>query len=350
MNKMCMISVIRTLVYFYFSTMYIHITLIFILNAISSAFTSCPVYLTVSSNSLSSPDANLVLNWNCDNPPSIIRIYGDNPYLSETPSLKEIKTNNLKYGKIETGIKIGQLKLENWDKNSPSTKLSGDQSGMSNCINYYALSFNQTNHVTNFECLKMNPQWMQRRDLWLFQLKHLLLPGTKCSGCFRTRTNSKRRNLRKEDFKQRFDVWQQLVMGIRYLDFSVGYFRSFHEHLDIRGRFWVFSEKHEISPIFPILEDVLQFAEISKEIVILDFSNFTYGFHEKSGAHEIFKKLLVNMFGHIAFINQNNGLQSFDLTIQQMRAASRYLLILYNHDDLNVITGEKQNYFLKIKL
>ncbi|KAG5676926.1 hypothetical protein PVAND_006723 [Polypedilum vanderplanki] len=309
---------------------------------------ACPVYLTLSTNSLIQKESTLTVNWGPDcnnqNIPAKIRIYSKNPYLYETPSLEEITPDNKNFGKVETNLKLGEIKFpRKWNINDQFEE-NIDYESDSYCLNFFILSFNHTNHVISFNCMKINPQWMTKnKELWLFPLKQLVIPGTHCSGCYMTTSNMRRRNWKNlEIFQQRFNVWQQLVLGIRYLDFSVGYFRSFHETLDIKGRFWVFNENHEITPIFSILEDILHFCELSKEIVIINFSNFVYGFHEGSGAHEIFKKLLQNTFGHIAVINMQNGKLSSDLTIQQLKTASKYVLILYNYNDLNIFNEQKE--------
>jgi hypothetical protein len=49
--------------------------------------------------------------------------------------------------------------------------------------------------------------------------------------------------------------------------------------------------------------------------------------------HEIFIKLLEDTFEDVAIVNEQNGTKSFDLTIEQMKNAGKYLLILYNHKD-----------------
>lgn len=309
--------------------------------------TFCPVRLTISSSFLSLKEATLVVNWDadCEKLPAKIRVYSENPYLKETPALDEITPENFKNGIVDTQIRIGNLQLPSqWDlkKYQEKTENITINENEGTCLNFFVLSFNKTNHVTNFECLKINPQWMgNAKEIWLFPLKNLIIPGSKCSGCYVTNRNARRRHLKDESFHQNLDIWHQLVFGVRYLEFSVGYFRSFHKSLDVRGRFWVFNEEHEVSPIFPILEDVLKFVEVSKEIVILDFRNFLYGFHESSGGHEIFKKLLQNMFGHIALVNNGRGdVKSYDFTIKNMKRLSKFILILYNMDDLTTKSGK----------
>jgi len=322
------------------------VKIFFIVNFIQKIQSFCPVHLTVSSNSLSLKDATLVASWDpkCPDLPSKVRIYFENPYLKESPALDEINPRNFKTGQIDTKIKLDNLELPTkWSfKSNQESQQPPIDSREGTCLNFYALSFNKSNHVTNFNCLKINPQWMSNtKEFWLFPLKELVIPGSKCSGCYSTERNSRRRHLKPESFHQNLDIWHQLVFGVRYLEFSVGYFRSFHKSLDIRSRFWIFNDEHEVSPIFSVLEDILKFAEISNEILILDFINFSYGFHESSGAHEIFKKLLQNMFGHIAVMNNGKGdVKSYDFTIQKIKSMSKNIIILYNDEDLTIRSGK----------
>lgn len=323
--------------------MFMLVKIFFIVNFIHKIQSFCPVHLTISSDSLNLRNATLIASWDpkCPELPSKVRIYSENPYLKETPALEEINLKNFKTGQIDTKIKLENFELPSkWSfKSYPQAPIDSREG---TCLNFYALSFNKSNHVTNFNCLKINPQWMSNtKEFWLFPLKELVIPGSKCSGCYSTERNSRRRHLKPESFHQNLDIWHQLVFGIRYLEFSVGYFRSFHKSLDIRSRFWIFNDEHEVSPIFPVLEDILKFAEISNEILILDFVNFSYGFHEPSGAHEIFKKLLQNMFGNIAVMNNGkNNVKSSDFTIQKMKRLSKNVIILYNYEDLSIRSGK----------
>lgn len=295
----------------------------------------CPIYITLR-NEVNLEDSSLVINWDveCDDPPNKLRIYSENPYFIKSAAILEINPKAYGNKKFDTNYKLEDVKFPHkWSNDEQSPNHVPQEN--SNCLNFYVLGFNKTNHVTNFECLKINPRWMSNsKGIWKFSLKHLMIPGTKCSGCYTTLANSKRKDLSEKNFKQNLNLWQQLVFGIRYLEFSVGYFRSFHGVLDIKRRFYVFSENHEISPIFPMLEDVRRFVEVSKEIVVIEFKDFAYGFHENSMTHEIFIKLLEDTFDDIAIVNKQNGTKSFDLTIEQMKNAGKYLLILYNHKDL----------------
>lgn len=311
--------------------------LVFLLIFGSASCSHCPVYLTVK-NALTLDASRLTINWdkNCENPPDKLRAFNENPYLQEAQVFLEIAPKAHKLQHFVTNFKLSDLKFPKKWTNHQVNQDHDQQPQHSNCLNFYVLSFNKTNHVTNFECLKINPQWMsETKEIWRFPLKHLLIPGTKCSACYMTSSNSKRRNLRRNSFKQNFNVYQQLVFGVRYLEFSVGYFRSFHGVLDIKGRFFAFSQNQEISSIFSVLEDVKQFVKISKEIVILNFNHFAYGFHEST--HELFMDLLQGTLEDVAVVN--NGTKSFDLTIEKMKSVGKYLLILYNHKDVIDSTG-----------
>lgn len=304
----------------------------------------CPIYVTIN-NEFAADGSVLIVNWdqNCEALPNKLRIFNKNPYLTKTQTLLEIDPKVHKSQKFATSVKFNSLKFPR--KWSLSHHHHAHTSESSNCLNFYVLSFNQTNHVTNFECLKINPQWMsETKEIWQFPLKHLLIPGTKCSACYMTRSNSKQKNLRRENYKQNLSVWQQLVFGVRYLEFSVGYFRSFHSVLNIEGRFFIFSGSEEISPLFGVLRDVKRFVELSEEIVILNFNDFVYGFHESSLARTIFMELLQEIFGDVAIINERNGTKAFDLTIEKIKSAGKNLLILCNFENLedDVSSGKRK--------
>lgn len=89
------------------------------------------------------------------------------------------------------------------------------------CLPHYVASYNGTELLT-VNCLKIQPNWMaQNKDVSLMPLKNMFLPGTHASGAVVNRTS---KSVLIKDYLQAqlFDVWSQLVLGIRYLDFSVG--------------------------------------------------------------------------------------------------------------------------------
>lgn len=326
----------------------------------------CPVYLTVSTSSLTSSDSNLVVNWGpeCQQPPTWIGVYDDNPYLTESPPVHYEDSSKRQFGRIETKVKLGQLKLPHkWDPSTEFAEYLEELEGQ-RCLNFYILSYNQTNHVISFGCLKIQPQWMtEMKHIENIPLKEIYIPGTKCAGCYMTKANARISYLKRVGFAQNFHIWNQLIFGVRYLDFSVGYFKhpfaigllssltvsanrdksseeclitankakSSEEFLLTKKNFWVMNGINRISPLFPILEEIKRFAELSKEVIILDFSSFPIGFSTHPENRKLFEKYLYETLGAIAFRNPQNGLQSFDLTIQQLKNSSKYLLITYNN-------------------
>lgn len=308
----------------------------------------CSVFLTISTKSLSYYDSNLVINWgpDCENPPIVVELFDYNPYVVKSPALFTGFTGSLKSGKIETDTKLKELTLPyRWDKHAKIEEFSEPDN--QKCLDFYIVSYNQTGHATNFDCLKIQPQWMtEMKEIWKLPLKQLYIPATHCSGCYMTRDNAKDSNLRDHGFTQNFDIWHQLVLGIRHLDFSIELFDKIdHLFYDPDGPFyeklfWIKNGDRMISPLFPILRDVVKFIERSEEIVILSFSSFSEEFAENPEVHEVFKQLLSDEFGKFAFVNQQNGNDSFDLTICEMKRLSKYLLITYNHQNLSLLNCE----------
>lgn len=304
----------------------------------------CSVFATISSKGLTYYDSNLVINWgpNCENPPKVVELFDYNPYIVKAPAIFTGHTAGLKFGKIETNVRLKDIILPyRWD---PFAKFDGNPQEIDSkkCLDFYIVSSNETGHPTNFDCLKIQPQWINElKEIWKLPLKQLYLPGTHCSGCYMTRENSKDKNLKQFGFLQNFDVWHQLVFGVRYLEFSIELFDKIdYLFYDPDGPFfeklfWVKSGDNRISPLLPIIRDILKFVERSQEIVILDFSSFSLKFQEDPEVHEVLKQLLSSVLEGVAFVNHQNGINSFDLTIDEMKKLSKYLLITYNHQNLS---------------
>lgn len=310
---------------------------------------SCSVFLTISTNGLVYYDTSLVINWgpDCETPPITIKLFEYNPFEVETTPTYTAFPRNEKSGRIETNLNLKALSFPyHWDSASDVNK-NDKILDRQQCLDYFIVSYNQTNHVTTFDCLKIHPQWMtEMTELWSLPLKQLFIPGTHCSGCYMTRENAKNRMLRQKGFSQNFDVWHQLVFGVRYLEFSVELFDKIgHLFYDpdgpsIEKLFWITNGDNIISPIFPILREVKKFVERSQEVVILSFSGFSKDFSENPELHEVFKQLLSDEIGSLAYLNKQNGSKSFDLTIADIKNDSKNLLITYDSENLSVMSGE----------
>lgn len=64
-------------------------------------------------------------------------------------------------------------------------------------------------------------------------------------------------------------IWTQLVFGIRYLDFRIGYYEQ-------KG-FYINHDLVRITPLIPALQEIRKFATLApKEIFIVDFHRFPF--------------------------------------------------------------------------
>uniref|UniRef100_A0A182T0N1 Phosphatidylinositol-specific phospholipase C X domain-containing protein n=1 Tax=Anopheles maculatus TaxID=74869 RepID=A0A182T0N1_9DIPT len=169
-------------------------------------------------------------------------------------------------------------------------------------------------------------------------LRELFLPGTHCSGCYQTRNNVGNVFLKKIGFRQSLDVWSQLVFGVRYLDFSIGYYPS---HNGTRN-FWIMNEHFRVASLGPILQDIRRFVILSEETVFLDFRRFPLGFHNNPEQHEALLALLDQELGDLVYRRQflasdevetlDADGESYNLTLGDMRREGKYILITYNHE------------------
>lgn len=140
--------------------------------------------------------------------------------------------------------------------------------------------------------------------------------------------------MKKYGLSQNFDVWTQLVLGVRYLDFSIGYFPS---HNGSRN-FWIMNDNIRIAFIQTILHDIRRFVILSGEVVIIGFNKFPLGMYKKVEHHREFLDLLERELGDIAFrsemINLNSKTSSYEYTINEIKKSGYTLLITYNDEFL----------------
>lgn len=187
-----------------------------------NSLSSCPIYLTISSLSRHTDESHLEINWgpHCANPPDSISLYNQDPSISDDVPLITVPTNNETSGIIRTNIKLGKFSLPGgWNRDEATA--DPPKRVLSKCLPFYVTSFTATKRQTS-DCLKIQPNWMSS-VIGTIPLRALFLPGTHCSACFHGRTYTKSVLLKRFGYVQNFDVWTQLVFGIRYLDFSIGY-------------------------------------------------------------------------------------------------------------------------------
>lgn len=164
------------------------------------------------------------INWGpkCPNPAEWIGLYPEDPSASHTAPLFTANLDNKTTGHIKTDVKLGKIHLPyGWNRNEALEK--SPDFVKSACLPFYIASFNGKS-IQTLDCLKIQPNWMKAiPEIQQIPIKDLFIPGTHCSGCYDRQSKISRSILLKRfGFLQNFDIWMQLVFGIRYLDISVG--------------------------------------------------------------------------------------------------------------------------------
>ncbi|XP_053687337.1 uncharacterized protein LOC128736863 [Sabethes cyaneus] len=297
---------------------------------------TCPVFLTLSSLSRHIEDASVVVNWgpDCEAPPDWIGLYTVNPAITDVLPVVKVIVNNESSGNVVTDQKFGKQRLPGGWNFDEVLRHIPKRRPKPLCFGYYLVSYDKNNELQTFDCLKIQPHWMFTEvNIGNVSLKDLFLPGTHCSACYQTKANINNVFLKRVGFRQDLDIWTQLVFGIRYLDFSVG----FHPSHNATRNFWVMNESYRVGWIVPILQDIRRFVIISEETVFLDFRRFPLGFHNHPDQHMLFLQILDQELGDLIyrrphFGNEEDGeKESYHLTISQMRQEGKYILVTYNH-------------------
>jgi hypothetical protein len=187
----------------------------------------CPVYITLSPISRTAAESLLVINWGpgCENPPDQIGLFNVDPAISDEKPLFLVSSNNTGGGSIETNVKLGDLFNNDayYHQLTEKTPLQKNTSSASNACSSFHLASYIRDDIQAMNCLKFNAQWMaENQEIQNVALREIFIPGTHCSGCYVTKSNRRNNVLAKIGFTQNFDVAMQLLLGIRYLDFSIG--------------------------------------------------------------------------------------------------------------------------------
>ncbi|EDW80088.1 uncharacterized protein Dwil_GK24125 [Drosophila willistoni] len=300
---------------------------------------SCPFFLTISLTGKTLHDACLEVNWgpDCAAPPEWIGIYNRDPTISNFQPEMRIDGIKNRTGKITTHIKLGKLHYPGgWNRQdlneSPATVYPKGK-----CLPHYVASYNGTELLT-VDCLKIQPNWLAHlKGVAQIPIKRLFLPGTHASGAFVT-NYSKTKSMLVKDYlvAQHFDVWSQLVFGIRYLDLSVGYKHSDSETMDNGAdNFWIANENMFITPLTAILRDVRQFVQRSGELIVLDFSSFPIGFYKHPEVYSLLYRLIHKELGDVAYQrNVSNNEQCADRSYQELHEEKRHVLLLFPTQEL----------------
>ncbi|ALC43260.1 CG5895 [Drosophila busckii] len=298
---------------------------------------NCPVFLSISVMGKTLIDSCLELNWgpDCYEPPEWVGIYRTDPSVSNL--LPELRMDGIqnRTGRLQTHIKLGKLHFPGgWEKQDVHEQLVPTKYAKGKCLPYYVASY-RGNELLTVDCLKIQPNWLgQLKGIAELPIKHLFLPGTHASGAFII-NYSKTKSLLVKDYlvAQHFDVWSQLVFGIRYLDLSVGF-----KHLDSSSEadnFWLVNENMFINPLVDVLRDVRRFVQRSGELVILDFSSFPIGFYKHPEVYSSLFHLIRQELGDVAYErNVSINEHCYERCYMDFKLAERPLLILFPTQEL----------------
>ncbi|KAH8302873.1 hypothetical protein KR044_011452, partial [Drosophila immigrans] len=300
---------------------------------------SCPIFLTISLTGKTLRDACLEINWgpDCFGPPEWIGIYREDPSVSNMAPEVHIAGIQNRTGKRLTPFKLGKLHFPGgWQREEAEHAVSATSYPKGKCLPYYVASYNGTELLT-IDCLKIQPSWMAHlREAARLPLKQLFLPGTHASGSFiDSYGKTKPSDFQNYLMAQHFDVWSQLVLGIRYLDLSVGAFRAIDNRKSNADEFWVVNEHQFVNPLTGILRDVRRFVELSKEVVVLDFSSFPLGFYKHPEVYSSLFQLIRRELGSVAYErNVSSNEHCADRSYDELRLTGGHVLLLFPTQEL----------------
>lgn len=184
------------------------------------------MYLTISPLARSAAESPLQINWGpkCSPPPTWIGLYRQNPTLIDGQPDYYVQTEDKPSGSHTTDVLLGNLQLPAIWERDKAVQLTAAPSGRSPvCLQYFIAAYNASNHIQTVDCLKLRPQWMGNLDsMWSAPLRNVFIPGTHCSGCYPNKFSGRTMLLRKFGYSQDYDVWTQLLMGVRHLDLKIG--------------------------------------------------------------------------------------------------------------------------------
>ncbi|XP_045535868.1 PI-PLC X domain-containing protein 1 isoform X3 [Papilio machaon] len=189
--------------------------------------------------------------------------------------------------------------------------------------------------IKAYNCLKIQPTWMEDNAAKINKLRigHLVLPGAHNAGAWSFDTEIS--SVTRDNFVlcQDRSIWAQLVHGIRYLDFRIGYYEFY---TDKDERYWLNHNLIRVRPLAPLLKEIRAFLDATNEVVFLDAHHFPVGFYEQDGSpirsvHAGLLDLVKRELGpHLAHAQQlGTGPGTRGPTLQSLINANKRLLFSY---------------------
>ena len=153
------------------------------------------------------------------------------------------------------------------------------------CLYNYWIAYIREGDILAVNCIKIQPVWMweMKDHIGSIPLHALMIPGTHNSGAYDKFTSyTDDTVVTRYSVNQGEDVWLQLLFGMRYLDLRVSYYS------DTPEKFWLVHDFVKQNPLYEAIHAVKRFLRVTKELVILDFHRFPFGFTEEGseGRHD----------------------------------------------------------------
>ncbi|XP_050296375.1 PI-PLC X domain-containing protein 1-like [Anthonomus grandis grandis] len=230
-------------------------------------------------------------------------------------ALAQIRTIDYPNGYYKTKIKFREGWLPgNWEYNKDTVRADEGP----HCLPYWISSI-KYDIITESRCLSIEPTWMYDNRHYLAKKKigNLVIPGTHNSGSYKGIISYFEGYVLNQDQS----VWNQLVFGIRYLDFRIGYLPD--------GGFHIFHDHVKVTKIEPILEQIKKFAELApQEIIFIDFHRFPFPQNFTIDLHHRFTDIVYYYLGdHVV---APLGLQAGSgPTLNEIWSQNRSIIISY---------------------
>ncbi|CAH0553027.1 unnamed protein product [Brassicogethes aeneus] len=266
----------------------------------------------------------LELNWitDCQNEndvyPQYIDLYSRNIIDRDESTIPLVRVNASAFpgGYFKTKIKFRIPWLPgSWDYNVP---FSRPEPG-SHCFPYWIASIKRE-EVLDSKCFGIHPTWMNdnRATLGKKKIGTLILPGTHNSGSFSGIPPLFENYVLNQDR----NIWTQLVYGVRYLDFRVGYYEN--------EGYFINHDLVRVTKVLPLFREIRKFLEFApKEIVILDFHRFPYPSNFNYTLHKNFANLVYQELGDLALAPESLQ-EGKGPAMNEIWARNKNLIICYS--------------------
>ncbi|CAB3254757.1 unnamed protein product [Arctia plantaginis] len=268
------------------------------------------------------------LNWEfvgCSDVPKQIGLFDNRP-TSWNNVIATFVINSVE-GHIVTNIPLGDVSL-------PGGWETGQGLRGPHCL-WPWVGAGDAQGIQSYNCLKIQPTWMEDAGSKINNLRigDLAIAGTHNAGAWRFDTETSNQSRDNFILCQDRSIWAQLVHGIRYFDFRISFYSHFEEEDD---RYWLNHNLVRIRPLVPLLREIRQFLDSTKEVVFLDAHHFPIGFYDSNGlpirsVHTGLLRIVQRELGpHLALARDfATGVGTRGRTLQTFINAEKRLLFSY---------------------